>query len=346
MLKERKNLKLKKAAFIFLIFIIILSFSLRVCSLVKPINSTEPIDIMVKIENGMSGRGIANLLEKEGVIKSATAFYLLLRLQGVDNLKAGHYRFSTSNTLFEIIDKLEKGKEEKFKITIPEGFTLNEISSRFADLSLVKYKKEILEREIYQKISSLELLPNFEQNNLANQSLLAEGIIIPNTYHFPLSFNENDIASNLIKYFKEKRLPILKAGAKNRNYSAYQLLIIASLIEEEGKLKSENKLIASVIYNRLRAGMPLQLDATVQYVLEERTEKVLYKDLEIDSPYNTYQTNKLPPTPIASPGDLAVQAALKPAESDYLFYFALENGSHVFTKSYQEHLQKQRELLD
>ena len=133
---------------------------------------------------------------------------------------------------------------------------------------------------------------------------------------------------------------------QNVSYSAYELLIIASLIEEEGKLEAENKLIASVIYNRLDQGMPLQLDATVQYALTERTERVLYQDLETESPYNTYIINELPPTPIASPGDLAVEAALNPGKSDYLFYFALEDGSHVFTKSYEKHLQKQQELLN
>jgi len=161
-----------------------------------------------------------------------------------------------------------------------------------------------------------------------------------------MSFEEPALAKSLVDYFREQRLSFLKEAAAESNYSAYQILIIASLIEEEGKIGEEKKTIASVIYNRLEAGMPLQLDATVQYARTERTERVLYADLEIDSPYNTYQINELPPTPIASPGDLALEAAVNPAESDYLFYFAKEDGSHVFTKSYQEHLKKQRELAN
>jgi len=338
-------LKLKRAAFIFLIFIIILSFSLRVYSLIEPINEIDPIDIMVEIEPGMSGRAIANLLEEEGVIKSATIFYLLLRLQNLNNLQAGYYRFSTSNSSLEIIDKLRRGDEENFNVTIPEGFTLAEILNRFEGLIIPEYEKELLREKINLEISKLDLEKNLESVE-ADPELIypAEGIIVPTTYNFPMSYQEENIAVSLINYFKNNRLPFLKEAAAESEYSAYEILIIASLIEKEGKIEEEKKTIASVIYNRLAEGMALQLDATVQYALIERRDKVLYSDLKVDSPYNTYQMNKLPPTPIASPGDPALKAAVNPAETDYFFYFAKEDGSHVFTKTYEEHLRKQREL--
>jgi UPF0755 protein len=338
-------LKLKRTAFIFLIFIIILSFSLRAYSLIEPINPVDPRDIMVEIEQGMSGRAIANLLEEEGVIKSSTMFYLLLRFKQVDNLRAGYYRFSTSNTPLEIIDKLQRGEEEQFKVTIPEGFTFEEILNRFSALEMPEYEREVLKNEINKELSKIEIERNLEAEIFESEKLYsAEGFIIPNTYNFPMSYDEQDIAESLINYFIAQRQPVLKEAAENNSYSAYELLIISSLIEEEGRLEAENKLIASVIYNRLDRGMPLQLDATVQYALPERTERVLYSDLQINSPYNTYLIRELPPTPIASPGDLAVEAAINPDQSDYLFYFAREDGSHVFTESYEEHLQKQREL--
>ena len=313
----------------------------------QPINEVEPVDIMVEIEKGMSGRAIANLLEEEGAIKSATFFYLLLRLQDLNNLQAGYYRFSTSDSPQAIIEKLKRGEEEKFKVTIPEGFTLEEILNRFEGLVIPEYDKELLRTEIDQEISKLELEKNINQAQIESGLIVEpEGIIIPTTYNFPMSFEEPALAESLVDYFREQRLPLLKEAAAESNYSAYEILIIASLIEEEGKIGEEKKTIASVIYNRLAEGMPLQLDATVQYARTERTDRVLYADLEIDSPYNTYKINKLPPTPIASPGDLALEAAVNPADSDYLFYFAKEDGSHVFTKSYQEHLKKQRELAN
>ena len=337
-------MKLKRTAFIFLIFIIILSFSLRGYSLMEPINPVDSRDIMVEIEPGMSGRAIANLLEEKEVIKSSTMFYLLLRFKQVDNLQAGYYRFSTSNTPLEIINKLQRGEEEQFKVTIPEGFTFEEILNRFSALEMPEYEKEVLKNEINKELSKIEIKRNFKIEISGYEKFYpAEGFIIPDTYNFPMSYDEQDIAESLINYFIAQRQPVLKKAADS-NYSAYELLIIASLIEKEGRLAAENKLIASVIYNRLERGMPLQLDATVQYALPARTERVLYEDLEVDSPYNTYLISKLPPTPIANPGRLAVEAAINPAESDYLFYFAREDGSHVFTESYEEHLQKQREL--
>lgn len=341
-------MKLKRAAFVFLIFIIILSFSLRAYSLMEPINSIDPRDILVEIEPGMSGRAIANRLEAEGVIKSSTIFYLLLRFKEVDNLRAGYYRFSTSNTPLEIIEKLQRGEEERFRVTIPEGFTFRQILDRFAALEMPDLNRELLEEALYRQISELELELNFEESEAQFRELIvtAEGIIIPTTYNFPMSFNEQDIAAELINNFQNRRLPLLKDAAAEREFSAYEFLIIASLIEEEGKLEAENELIASVIYNRLEQGMPLQLDATVQYALPQRTARVLYSDLEVESPYNTYRISRLPPTPIASPGDKAVEAAINPAKSDYLFYFAREDGSHVFTESYEQHLRKQRELLN
>ena len=338
-------MKLKRTALVFLIFIILLSFSLRAYSLMEPINEVDPSEIKVQIEKGMTGRAIAEKLEAEGVIKSSTIFYLLLRFKGINNLQAGYYSFSTSDTPLEIIDKLQRGEEERFKVTIPEGFTLAEILDRFAALERPQYERELLAAEINKQAAELELETSLEDSPLSiDQLYLAEGIIIPNTYNFPMSYQESDIAEDLISYFKEERLPLIREAAESADYSAYELLIIASLIEEEGKLAAENKIIASVIYNRLEQGMPLQLDATVQYALPERTSRVLYRDLEIDSPYNTYQIEKLPPTPIASPGNQALKAAINPAESDYLFYFARGDGSHIFTESYDEHLQKQREL--
>ena len=258
----------------------------------EPINQLDPVDIMVEIEPGMSGKAIARLLEKEGVIKSSTVFYLLLRFKEINDLKSGYYRFSTSATPLEIIDKLRQGEEETFKVTIPEGFTLDEILARYSNLSFPEYDREILAEYIDLYLGKLNLDFGFEDKKVDNEIYFpAEGFIVPTTYSFPLSFDEEDIAAALINYFTEKRLPFLKKAAARSEFSAYEILIIASLIEEEGKLESENRIIASVIYNRLEAGMPLQLDATVQYALEERTERVLYSDLEIDSPYNTYGVN-------------------------------------------------------
>lgn len=209
---------MKKTACIFLIFILILSFSLKVYSLMEPVNFTEPEESLVEIKKGMSGREISNLLEKRGLIHSATAFYLLLRFKGIDDLKSGYYRFSTSESPFEIIEKLRAGREEIFKITIPEGFSLAEIIKRFSELKLPEYDGELLKESINDNFRKLKLETGLKSKQAAELNIsLAEGIIVPTTYHFPLSYSEEDLGSYLINYFAEKRLPLLKKRPQRLN---------------------------------------------------------------------------------------------------------------------------------
>ncbi|SFL07952.1 endolytic transglycosylase MltG [Halanaerobium salsuginis] len=334
---------MKKTAFIFLIFIILLGFSLKCYSLIGPVDQGNPEQVMVEIKKGMTGKDISQLLEKKGLIKSSSVFYVLLRLKGINNLKAGYYKFLSTDSLFIILTKIRQGQEEIFQLTIPEGFTVAEVIKRFNELDFPDYKASLLQKELSRQAAAAKL---FQLDFLQSGDLIepAEGLIIPDTYNFPLSYTEKQLAAALIGDFKTKRLPELKQAALNSEYSAYQILIIASLIEAEGKIAAERKIIASVIYNRLALGMPLQLDATVQYLLPERKTRILYSDLEVKSPYNTYQIKGLPPAPISNPGDSALQAAFKPAATDYLFYFAKKDGSHVFSKNYQEHLQKQQDI--
>ncbi|RCW50499.1 MULTISPECIES: endolytic transglycosylase MltG [unclassified Halanaerobium] len=331
---------MKKTAVIFLIFILITAAAVKSYSLIQPVDSANPEKHMVKIKPGMSGMAIGEKLKEKGIIKSSLAFYVLLRLMQEDqNLKAGYYSFSTADTMQDILSKIISGSEERFKVTIPEGLTSVEILDRINSASggLYEYGKfvsVILNLDLSDKIeylSELEITVN-----------PIEGLIVPETYYFPKSYTEKQIIDELLDVFFKYRLPKLKKYAEKSPYNYYELLIIASLIEEEAKLDEEKPIIASVIYNRMERDMLLQIDASVQYVFTERKARILYSDLEIDSPYNTYKYSGLPPGPISSPGAAAIEAAAYPAESDFLFYFAREDGSHVFTNSYEEHLQKQK----
>jgi len=333
---------LKRAAYVLLILIIILSAYFWFDSMMLPVNRSSSETVSVEIKPGMSGREIAELLEKEGLVRSSELLYYVMRLKKIDHLKAGYYSFSPADSPYYILDILSRGIEDTFQVTFPEGFTFREVVARLAELEKPQFDKEKLVDAFNRSAAEV----NFEGDPHLAEDVLdsAEGLIIPDTYKFPMSFNEEQLAGELLEDFKDERLPLLKEKAAESEFTAYQLLIISSLIEEEGKLEEENEIIASVIYNRLEAGQPLQLDATVQYVLPERKERLLYADLEFESPYNTYQVNKLPPSPIANPGQKAVEAALNPADTDYLFYFAREDGSHIFTKTYKEHLQRQNEV--
>ncbi|MFW6274144.1 MAG: endolytic transglycosylase MltG, partial [Halanaerobium sp.] len=325
-----------------LIFIIIISAYLWFEDMMLPVNRSNPEEVEIEIKQGMRGKDIAALLEEKGLIKSADLIYYLMRIKQINNLKTGYYTFSTADSPYYILDILDKGLESDFIFTVPEGYTVRQIIDRLTGLDKPTYQAAELESAFDEYAESVE----FEENPHLDESVIesAEGLIIPDTYNFPMSYNEDKIARELIDRFKEQRLPLLKEQAEESDFSAYQLLIIASLIEEEGTLSEENKIIASVIYNRLELGQKMQLDATVQYILPERKDRLFYKDLDIDSPYNTYQVEALPPAPIANPGELALEAAINPAETDYLYYFARPDGSHVFTKTYQEHLDRQNEL--
>ncbi|MGM0602377.1 MAG: endolytic transglycosylase MltG [Bacillota bacterium] len=332
---------MKKTAVIFLILILITAAAVKAYSLIQPVNKINPEKFMVEIEPGMSGMAIGEKLEDEGIIKSSLAFYILLRLQQEDqNLKAGYYSFSTADTPQEILTKIITGSEERFKVTIPEGLTAVEIIDRISSASdgLYEYGKFV------SVVINLDLSDRIEYLDDSDAVINPlEGLIIPETYYFPKSYSEKQIIDELLTIFFRDRLPKLKKHAADSQFNYYELLTIASLIEEEAKLDQEKPVIASVIYNRLNRDMLLQIDASVQYAFTERKERVLYSDLEIESPYNTYKYSGLPPGPISSPGEEAVKAAADPAESDFLFYFAREDGSHVFTKTYEEHLQKQKE---
>jgi len=332
---------LKKTAVTFLIFILITAAAVKSYSLIQPVNTVNPKKYMVEIKPGMSGMAIGEKLEEKGIIKSSLAFYILLRLKQEDqNLKAGYYSFSTADTIQDILTKIISGSEERFKITIPEGLTAVEILDRINSASGGFYEYG----EFVSVVLNLDLSDRIEYlSELAAPVNPIEGLIIPETYYFPKSYTEKQIIDELLAVFFRDRLPKLKEYAEESPYNYYELLTIASLIEEEAKLDEEKPIIASVIYNRLAGDMLLQIDASVQYAFSERKERILYSDLEIVSPYNTYKYSGLPPGPISSPGDEAIKAAADPAESDFLFYFAREDGSHVFTKSYEEHLQKQKE---
>lgn len=306
-----------------------------------PVDRSSSETVSIEIESGMSGREIAELLEKEGLVRSSELLYYVMRFKQIDHLKAGYYSLSPADSPYYILDILSRGIEDTFQVTFPEGFIYKEVLNRLAALEKPQFDREKLEVAFNKFAAEVDFKDDPHLADIIVES--AEGLIVPDTYKFPMSFDEEQLAGELLETFEEERLPLLKEKAAESEFTAYELLIISSLIEEEGKLEEENEIIASVIYNRLEAGQPLQLDATVQYVLPERKERLLYADLEFESPYNTYQVNKLPPSPIANPGQKAVEAALNPADTDYLFYFAREDGSHIFTKTYQEHLQRQNE---
>lgn len=331
---------MKRTGIILFIVLIIITIAFWLTFLISAVDSQENRTVLIKIESGTSSREIGNILYSRGLIKSKFLFNALVSLQGLDSqLKAGLYELKTSYSLTDILDRLVSGKIATFQITIPEGYTVEEVIDRLIEKTI--YGRESYEEEARKRFNKPYLK---ELNKFVKYPI--EGFLYPSTYYIPREYKPDQIFMVMLNEFEKRWLDRLEQETREREYSLTEIMTIASLIEEEAKLKEEKPLIAAVIYNRLKQGMFLQVDASVQYSLPVRKERVLYSDLNVNSLYNTYRHMGLPPGPISNPGDASIEAALYPAEVDYLFYFALPDGSHVFSRTYTEHLQKQRELRE
>ncbi|MGM0445820.1 MAG: endolytic transglycosylase MltG [Bacillota bacterium] len=330
---------MKKAGIIFLIIIIFITLSVKIVDLTSPVDSNNNEKLLIEIKKGSSAQTIVDTLYINDLIKSRLIFRAYIHLTELDQqLKAGYYYLKPSMDMFEIVDQLKKGENAVFKVTIPEGYSVTEVINRLTEKgfnSLDDYGEVLIENNFEH-----DFLP--EKNEKMTYRI--EGYLYPETYSVPFGYNAFETIELLLSSFENDVVETIEENEITEEYSLHEIITIASLIEEEARFDHEKPIIASVIYNRLNQDMRLQIDATVQYVLEEKKERLLYKDLEVESFYNTYQNDGLPPGPICSPGIVSIKAALNPDETDYLFYFALENGEHVFTRSYDQHIQKQREM--
>ncbi len=356
---------MRRAGKIIFILIIVLTISLRVLYLIGPVDRESVNSVSLIIESGTAGRQIADKLYDNNLIRSKMLFAILINVKGLENsLKAGIYDINPSYDMEEIINLLVDGRIAIFRVTIPEGFTVEEIARRLSVLT--SYTEEE-----YLSYARKDLGRNYLSVSTKEIKYSLEGFLYPDTYVIPQEYSPEQTFDVMLSVFEKRWLERLNNLSLNVNdtdnsdlndlkntgglkdfreiasqFTTQQIMTIASLIEEEAKRDEEKPLVAAVIYNRLTSNMLLQIDACIQYIMDDRKERVLYSDLEIDSPYNTYIYPGLPPGPISNPGASSIQAALNPAEVDYLFYFARKDGSHVFSRSYQEHLKLQNEMRD
>ena len=250
--------------------------------------------------------------------------YLKYRNEG-KGIKAGYYELKGNLNMKELIDVLEEGKDKVFRLTIPEGYSVAEIAE------LLEKMGKIDKDKFYKTFNEIEFPYPTPNGNF-------EGYLYPETYYIPDNYDERLILRTLLREFLKKFPP---ENYPNKE-EFYQKLIMASILEREAKLDEEKPLMASVFYNRMDKGMKLASDATVNFVYNYKKKRMYYKDLEIDSPYNTYKYKGLPPAPISNPSVVSVEAAYNPAKTDYLFFVAKGDGGHFFSKTYREHLEFQR----
>ena len=300
--------------------------------------SDEPQqDVKVTITNGMTGTEIGNLLQNKKVIKNALIFRVMIRKQGVESdFKPGEYTLKTNTDYDQVIKVLTEGPPVRYvDVTIPEGWTIKQISERIAAHTGIN-------REEYLQLVTAGQTgidyPFLKDNGAPTKNL--EGYLYPQTYRVEKDTTAEEMVNMQLGEFQKQTANLSWDAVNALDRTPYQILIIASLIERETRVDSEKSIVASVIYNRLKINMRLQIDATVQYALPEWKEQLTYDDLKVESPYNTYKYAGLPPGPICNPSYSSIEAALNPTTTKYLYYVLDKDnsGRHVFTNSYNEFL--------
>lgn len=288
--------------------------------------------IAFSIPPGTGAAKIADTLEQKGLVRSAFLFLWTARMEGAaSKFKPGDYRLSPAMTPQEIITRLKQGggDADDRSITIPEGFTVAQIADRLVA------KGVLPDKEAFLKVARSKTPPVTAPFSLPENGL--EGYLYPDTYRFAPKTSPERIAQEMLDRFVSAFYDNQKADILASGHSLHEIVTIASLIEREAEVPQDRARIAGVIENRLRHNMKLDIDATVLYALGHHKERLYYKDLRVDSPYNTYRHKGLPPGPIASPGIASLRAALAPEKHEYLFYVASPDGSHVFTRTEAEH---------
>lgn len=304
----------------------------------KALDSENTQTVNVTIPSGSGTIQIGQQLEENSIISSADKFKLWSRIKGYDSqYKAGTYALSPSMDFQTIADIIVGGKVNTVNFTVPEGYTIYQTARVIADSGLGDYDT------LVSLIEAADFDYDFLDDAQNNKNKL-EGYLFPNTYTIDEGMSEEQIIKVMLDEFEKQPLKAITDKKLSSQHNASsgrsinEIITIASIIERECKVDEERKLVASVIYNRLEKGMPLQMCSTVQYVLGKQKEVLTYADTRIESPYNTYTNAGLPPGPICSPGLAAVQAALHPADTDYLYFVLSEklDGTSNFSSDYAQ----------
>ncbi|MCL6450308.1 MAG: endolytic transglycosylase MltG [Acetobacteraceae bacterium] len=320
------------------VFVASLAAGLYVRSLFEPLLPGGASKV-IEFGTGATTAEIARRLEGEGIIKSAWAFRALARYRGLDGrLMAGEYRLSPALSPSAILGMLARGQVVTYQVTVPEGLTVAEVAA------LLEKRGFADSAEFLEAARDVSFLPPDLREGRQEALLLEplEGCLFPDTYRLSHSMKPADIVRLMVRRTVQVLEPYRPRAAELR-LSLHQVLTLASIIEKEARVAEERALISSVYHNRLRLGMKLDACPTVRYALPGHPASLTFADLQVPSPYNTYLNPGLPPGPIAAPGEACVRAALYPADTAYLYFVARNDGTHVFSRTYAEHLQAVRQ---
>lgn len=285
-------------------------------------------EVIVTIPKGASVSQVGTILQEQGIISSRLVFKLVTWIRGEQRtIKAGDYALKTGSDAGDVLDLLVSGKTLMFTLTIPEGYNIFQMADLFQQLGIMSRDEFLKTCSDQAFIRELEL-----------EGFSLEGYLFPDTYQFRYSEKHNGklIIKRMVQRFKQVYDKHIRAIAEQNGWTMHQVTTLASLIEKEARA-NEHALVSAVFHNRLRKGMRLQSDPTVIYSIKPMGTKITRADLDRKHPYNTYHINGLPPGPIANPGKDSLLAAVMPADVDYLYFVANNDGTHEFSTTLKEH---------
>ena len=300
----------------------------------KAVDPKATNSVIVTIPEGATAKKIAAILKDNDLIKNKKVFVTNVKnTEKAEKIKAGKYKFSQNMDNDQIIDKMIKGQiyQDGIKVTIPEGSVSTEIVDTLV-------KKGLGKREVYVKLFRNPKQFASKHKFLDDKRIVTlEGFLYPETYFFKKGISEKEVFDKMLSEFEKKYNSKVKASVVKNKLNFYDTVIMASIVEKEAISDSERDTIAGVFYNRLDKKMRLQSDAVLQYALPKRKSRVMYKDLKVESPYNLYIHDGLPPTPVANPGIKSLLAAANPKKTDYLYFVTGTDGKNYYSKTYEEH---------
>jgi UPF0755 protein len=315
------------------VFLLLLLLAVAIWFLVASLNTTgSGVTERVMIAPGTTFATVTDTLIARGIVTNRTWFKVLARLRGLDRaVQAGSYDFHPGETAWRVLSILRSGRTAAVRFTVPEGLSLYETAA------LAKERLGIPPESVI--VAARDSITTRQELDAPT----AEGFLFPETYQVPVNSSARDLIHIMTREFTSAWKPEWDYRAQALGMSRREVLTLASIVEGEARVDSERPVIAGVYVNRLRIGMPLQADPTVQYAIEVKTghpkTRLFEKDYEFPSPYNTYLHAGLPPGPVNSPGLTSIEAALYPAQVPYLYFVAGPDGHHTFSRTYQEHLQ-------
>ncbi|HET8575052.1 MAG TPA: endolytic transglycosylase MltG [Candidatus Paceibacterota bacterium] len=285
---------------------------------------TFPSDQVVEVHAGSTLADVANNLETLSFIRSSKVFeWTVSMLGGEKRVVAGSYYFGKKLDTIQMAKRLTSGNFGFLpkQVTIPEGFTVNQIADRLKDT-----------------------FPLFDRDTFIKLAAPREGFLFPDTYEFFPNVTPQTVIDKMSENF-EKKTASIQPDLKNSGKSLRDIIIMASIIEKEAKTPESRRIVSGILWKRLKIGMPLQVDAPFAYFLGKNTYELTAQDLQIDSPYNTYKYKGLPIGPIANPGMDSIDAALYPAQTNYLYYFSDKNGDMHYSETLKEHAEQKAKYM-